>query len=148
MSDDVELKLRIDHVLVAVEEATAEVLKALAFRIVEGAQLNIRQNNQIDTGFMVNSAYAIWKDGDTYDQAQAEAEQQTSDRLGYEVDHTGDMAPKVDLIDGAAAGVVFGANYAIYQEAVNPFLYPAAQRAAAEFRGEAEQIYREEMPDE
>jgi hypothetical protein len=58
------------------------------------------------------------------------------------------MAPEPGLPDDAAAGVVVGANYAIYQEAANPFLYPAAERAAREFDGEAERIFREVLPEE
>jgi hypothetical protein len=146
--DDVEVKLYLDHVNVVVEDATAEVLKRLALRIQERAQLNIRENDQIDTGFMVNSIYTVFGDGDTYGQARTDAESQTIGAGGRQVDHTGDMAPAQSLEDGAAAGVIVGANYAIYQENINPFLYPAAEKAAAEFGGEAETVYREILPDE
>lgn len=145
---DVEVKLYLDHVLATVEEATGEVLKALAYRIVEGAQLNIRSNDQIDTGFMVNSIYPIFEDGSGYSEARSQAEAQTTGKDGRRVDHSDDMAPEERLPDDANAGVVVGANYAIYQEAVNPFLYPAGERAAREFGGEAERIYREKLPDE
>jgi hypothetical protein len=145
---DVEVKLYLDHVRSVVEGATDEVLKKLAFRTLEGAQLNIRENNQIDTGFMVNSGYVVFQDGSTYDQARGGAETRTTDREGRHVDHSGDMGPEEQLPSDAAAGVVFGANYAIYQEAANPYLYPAAEKAAAEFGGEAEKIYRDVLPDE
>lgn len=146
--DDVEVKLYLDHVRVTVEEATEVVLKQLAYRIVEGAQLNIRNNDQIDTGFMVNSIYPIWKDGSDYTQARQEAEKRNRTRDGKMVDQSKRMAPEVQLPEDAAAGVVVGAIYAIYQEAVKPFLYPAAEKAAAEFGTEAEQIYRKVVPDE
>lgn len=148
MADDVEIKLYLEHVQVVVEKATAEVLKKLAFRIVEGAQLNIRANDQIDTGFMVNSIYPVWGDGSGYSEARSAAESMTTGHDGRKVDHANDMAPDAQLPGDAAAGVVVGANYAIYQEAANPFLWPAGERAAAEFGGEAERIYREVLPDE
>jgi hypothetical protein len=150
MTDEsAEVKLYLDHVLVVVKEATEEVLKALAFRITERAQLNIRSNDQVDTGFMVNSIYPVWKDGSDYGQAKASAESHThSSKTGREVDHSGDMAPPEILPASASAAVVVGANYAIYQENINPFFYPAAQRAAAEFDAEATAIYRERMPKE
>jgi len=145
---DVEVKLKLDHVQVVVEETTEEVLKKLAFRIVEMAQLNIRDNDQIDTGFMVNSIYPVWQDGSGYGEAKSAAEGMTTGKDGRRVDHTQDMAPEAQLPGDAAAGVVVGANYAIYQEAANPFLYPAAEKAAAEFGGEAEKVYQETLPDE
>jgi hypothetical protein len=145
---DAEVTLYLDHVKVVVDDATDEVLKALAFRITERAQLNIRANDQIDTAFMVNSVYPIWKDGSDYGKAKASAESRTtSAKTGRTVDHTGDMAPEERLGDADAA-VVVGANYAIYQEAANPFLWPAGEKAAAEFGGEAERVYKEKLPDE
>jgi hypothetical protein len=131
-----EVKLYLDHVKITLKKITDEkVLKQLALRVVERAQLNIRENDQIDTGFMVNSGYAIWEGGSTYGQNAISAE-------GRE------MAPEESLASDAAAGVVFGANYAIYQEAAKPFLYPAAEAAAKEFEGEAERIYKENLPEE
>ncbi len=148
MAVDAEVRWYRDHVKVLVKDATEEVLKQLGFRIVERAQLNIRDNDQIDTGFMVNSLYVIWGDGSGYGAAKQAAEQQTTGRDGRRVDHSEDMAPERALEGSAAAGVVVGANYAIYQEARIPFLYPAGETAAREFGGEAEQIYRKELPEE
>ncbi len=145
---DVELKWYPDHVKVALEKPTEEVLKMLAYRIIEGAQLNIRSNDQIDTGFMVNSIYPVWGDGSGYNEARHAAESQTTDKDGRAVDHEGDMAPERSLEQGAAAGVVVGASYAIYQEGLKAFLFPAAERAAAEFGAEAEKIYRQALPNE
>ena len=127
----------LDHVEVVLEEATGEVLKQLAYRIVERTQGNIRSNDQIDTGFMVNSVYPVWQDGSGFGSAQAQARAMADREMIDE-----------QLEDGASAAVVVGANYAIYQESANPFLYPAAQAAAAEFGAEAEQIYKGKLPDE
>jgi hypothetical protein len=145
MANDYELKLHLDHVKVILNEATEETLLKLAYRIVERAQMNIRDNNQIDTGFMVNSIYPIWRDGSGYENARNKAEQQNTDREGHFVDHQNDMAPEIDLPQDAAAAVVVAAIYAIYQEARMPFLYPAAEGAAnePEFRGVVEKIFKE-----
>jgi hypothetical protein len=133
----VDIDLYIDHVEVAVKEATDEVLKQLAYRIVELAQVNIRLNDQIDTGFMVNSVYPIWQDGSGHGAAETAA-RAMADREVIEE----------QLEAGASAAVVVGANYAIYQEAANPFLYRAADEAAIQFGAEAERIYKEKLPDE
>jgi hypothetical protein len=144
-----DVRLYLDHVKVVVDKATEEVLKKLAYRIVERAQLNIRGNDQIDTGFMVNSIYPIFEGGSGYGEARSAAESQThSQKTGRTVDHAGDMAPEVQLIKDADAAVVVGANYAIYQESANPFLWPAAETAAKEFGGEATRVYKENMPEE
>ncbi len=145
MSEDVEVRMYLDHVKVVVQEATEEVLRKLAFRIVERTQLKIRENDQIDTGFMVNSVYPIWKEGSGYEGAASEADRHNVRQSGEVVGGIR-MAPEEQLPEDAMAGVVVGANYAIFQEEVNPFLYPAAEEAAAEFGGEAEQVYREELP--
>lgn len=146
---DVDVDFYIDHVKVVLEGATMEALKALAYRIVERAQLNIRDNDQIDTGFMVNSIYPVWKDGSDYDRAQAAAGQKTrSARTGKQVSHEQDFAPEPGMPEDADAGVVVGASYAIYQEVLKPFLYPAAEKAAAEFGATAEEIYRQALPNE
>lgn len=147
---DVEVKMYLDHVLVEVEKATDEALKQLVYDVVRRAQDHIRSNDQIDTGFLVNSIYPIWKDGSGYDAAKSEAESHTTGKGGRHVDHSDDMAPEARLPDDAQAGVVVGAVYAIFQEAANPFLYPAAEEAANDFEygGKAERIYREVLPDE
>src|SRR4030067_217313 len=106
MADEstVEIRMYLDHVKVTVEEATDEVLKALAYRIVEGAQLQIRENDQIDTGFMVNSVYPIWKDGSGYEAAASEAASHNVRKSGEVVGGIR-MAPEPGLPDDAAAGV-------------------------------------------
>ena len=145
----VDVDLYLDHVKVVVNEATMEVLKALAFRIAGRAQVNIRTNNQIDTGFMVNSIYPIWSNGSNFREAlEAAAAQTTSSKTGRSVDHSEDMSEEPTKPTKDAAGVVVGANYAIYQESIQPFLYPAAEAAAQEFGGEASKIYKEELPNE
>jgi len=143
-----KVNLRLDHVEAVVKEATEEVIRMAALRIVERAQLNIRDNDQIDTGFMVNSVYGVWGENSDYAQARGRAmDQTTSRKTGKTVDHGGDMAPEAALPGGKAGAVVVGASYAIYQEAADPFLWPAAEATMAEFGGEANKIYKEEVKD-
>ena len=119
-----DVKWYLDHVEVEVDKATEEVVKQLAFRIVERARLNIRSNDQVDTGFLINSIYAIWKAGSGYGDAAAAAAGHTlSSKGGGNVDHSKDMAPVEQLPADASAGVVVGAVYAIFQEVINAFLY-------------------------
>jgi hypothetical protein len=144
MAEDVELRWNLDHVDVVMEDMTQELAKRLAFSVEAGAKLNIRANDQIDTGFMVNSIYSIWGEGSGYEEAKGTAEGQTvSAKTGAVVNHDNDMAPEEALAEDASAGVIVGANYAVYQEVANAFLYPAAQAAAAKFGAEATQVYKE-----
>lgn len=135
--------LHLDHVRVTMEAASDELLKAAALRVVERAQSNIRANDQIDTGFMVNSAYAKWRAGSTYRQAETAAAGSNTGRDGRRVDHTGDLTDEIGLPENARAAAVVGANYAIYQEAADPFLWPAAEATAQEFGGFAQRVYRQ-----
>lgn len=142
-----ETHLNLDHVKATVKSATEEVLKQFAFRVVERAQINIRINDQIDTGFMVNSLYAIWGDGSDYDEAKASADPLKESRKTGRLVNEERMAPEASLRPGAQAAVVAGANYAIYQEARNEFLWPAAEATAGEFGGRAEKVYKEKVHD-
>lgn len=145
---DVEIKMYLDHVRAVVEKATEATLKTLAFRIVERTQLNIRSNNQVDTGFMVNSVYAVWKDGSGYSQAKSLADSAPARSSKGYGPRGGREVIEETLPPDATVGVVVGANYAIYQEVKKPFAYPGAEAAAAEFGGYAEQVFREHLPDE
>jgi hypothetical protein len=80
--------------------------------------------------------------------AKGAAEAKTkSRRSGADVDHAGDMAPEERLPSGVAAAVVVGANYAIYQEVQQSFLYAGAEEAAREAGGICEKVFREEVHD-
>ena len=57
------------------------------------------------------------------------------------------LAPEQRLPRDATAGVVVGANYAIYQEVRKSFLYKAAEKVAREAGGTLEAKYRELVHD-
>jgi hypothetical protein len=117
-----------NDVSLAVEGVSAEVLTALAFQGEALAKRNIQANGQIDTGFMLNSTYGIGPTADHRAQAEAEA------RAVAEKE----MAQPPDLEEGEA-GIHAAAEYAVYQEMAQSFLYKALEELA----GQAEGVIRE-----
>ena len=113
-----------DEVMLAVKGALN--LEGIALRVEERTKLNIVDNDQIDTGFMLNSTYYITENSDNYAQAKREAESKSADS---------DMAPQAQLKDPDSAAVVVGAEYAIYQEMQKSFLLKAVEDTAAEIDG-------------
>lgn len=145
---DAEVRLRLDHVRTTIRGATQKALEAVAFQTEGRAKVKVRDNDQIDTGFMLNSIYTVTPGTTGYPAARGAAEAKTkSKRTGSEVDHSGNMAPAQQLPDGVAAAVVVGANYAIYQEVQQSFLYAGAEEAAREAGGTCEKVFREEVHD-
>jgi len=144
---NVEVKFYLDKVLALVDGANPEACKAIAFQVESQTKLNIRANDQIDTGFMANSVYTITKDDSGYATAKADAENCTINRNGDTVDHTGDMAPETSMDTDALAGVSVGANYAIYQEVMNPFFYPAAESVSNQAGATVKKVFDEMVSD-
>lgn len=101
-------------------QAMPEMIAAAALLVEGQTKVNINQNGQVDTGFMVNSVYAVGPGVNTY----------------------GPAAIAGKLANGAAvptpAGAVVGvaAEYAIYQEERLPFLYPALETVAGRMGGQ------------
>ena len=145
---DAEVRLRLDHVRTTIRGATQKALEAVAFQTEGRAKVKVRDNDQIDTAFMLNSIYTVTPTSSGYTGAKGAAEARTkSGRSGRETDHSGDMAPAQRLPSGVAAAVVVGANYAIYQEVQKSFLYAGAEEAAREAGGTCEKVFREEIHD-
>lgn len=111
-----------DKVVVAALEAVN--LPAIALQIEGQAKANIVENDQIDTGFMLNSVYSTGPEGSTYGAAKSEASKKNP---------AGGMAPEVDPQGGAAVAV--GAEYSIFQEMRESFLYRAAELVASQIQG-------------
>ena len=129
-----------DEVMLALENATDELLQAAAFQLEAHTKVNIRSNGQIDTGFMLNSVYALYPDGsDTYDATHASGNYQN--RNGDSVARG--LAPRRSLEDGAGAGVAVGAEYAAYQEQQNSFLYRALEQVRDDIGGIIQQVARD-----
>jgi hypothetical protein len=113
-------------VMVAIREATAEVVDAIAHQVEGQTKANIVANDQVDTGFMLNSVYTVTPRSNTYAAALAKAAAQNPVRK---------MAPQVARPKGNVALVAVGAGYAVYQELQNSFLLKAAGEAAGEAAG-------------
>lgn len=112
-------------------EITRHGLEAVAARIDAQTKINIVQNDQVDTGFMVNSVYFATEEGSSYNDTDKDGLH--LNRLGELVER--EMAPEAPLPDDYVALVCVGANYAIFQEMQQPFLYPALVQVAGEAGG-------------
>lgn len=108
-------------VVAVLDNVKAEVLDKLAFRALEHAKVNIQSNDQIDTGFMWNSGYAVSGRRDNYAQAIAEAVARAPR----------EPAPKARPGRGEAL-VGFAAEYSVYQENRQSFLFRAVEQAGDE----------------
>ena len=124
-----------DQVRLVIAQASQAVLEQAAFTIEGAAKENIVANDQVDTGFMLNSAYTVLPGRSTYAAAKAAAEAQNPDAT---------MAPEQSLPDGAGAAVSIGAAYAAYQEVQRPYLYPAVETAQRAVGGIVETVARDQ----
>ena len=120
-----------DRVILSVEGASREMLAKLAFAVEGQAKVNIRDNGQIDTGFMVNSVYAVPPGGGSdYAEAKSAAEARNPEAA---------MLTEAQAPEGGAA-VAAGAEYAVYQEMANSFLYRALEQVAGKAEGSLKEV--------
>lgn len=115
----------LDKVLFKVNEAAEQSLVAIAHQIEAQAKENIVANDQVDTGFMLNAVYVTAGGESNYTEAQGAARARNTEAA---------MAPEVRVSDGDVA-VVAGANYSIYQEAKQSFLFKAGEQVAGQVAG-------------
>ena len=126
--------MHLDHVMMRVEGATDEVLHALALQVEGVTKRNIVSNDQIDTGFMLNSVYSASEKGDTFGETWSGP--------------AGKKAQKARLPNLFSAALVHvSAMYAIFQEMMEPFLRPAADEVAGYSKGVAESVYKRALHD-
>lgn len=145
MAKKAKVKTYLDHIMVRIEDASDEALHATALQIEGTAKRNIIDNDQIDTGFMVNSAYVESQKGSTFDKTWKDGTYPAKKSGGSgEVE----KAPRLKLPNlFSAAAVVIGANYAIFQELKKPFLRPAGDEVAKQVKGICEPIFRRKVRD-
>ena len=129
-----------ERVLLIVKNATQKGINAVAADVEGQTKINIQSNGQIDTGFMLNSTYMHTPNASTYAQAKAAAENANPDAQ---------MHAQVPLPQNAApvAAVAVAAEYAIFQETTNSFLYRALEQEAAKGAATLARVAREEMHD-
>ena len=106
----------------AIGDTEAEVLDRAAMQCLGHARVNIRNNGQIDTGFMVNSGYVVTANQDGYGSVPV---------AGQGARQRAPEAPRGEH----EAIVAFAAEYAIYQELRRSFLYRALTQTTREFGG-------------
>lgn len=127
-----KVKTYVKEVRINVKGLTQKGLEVLAFQIEGQTKVNIRNNGQVDTGFMLNSAYTVTPDSSGYGRAQAAAQAAAAHH----------MAPEAGL-GKANAAVCVGAEYAVFQEARLPFLFPAAEKVARQVGATLEKVFEE-----
>lgn len=113
------------EVQLVIEGATADGLEAAAFDVESIAKQLIVQKDLVDTGFMMNSVYAVGVNKDSYGAAVAAS--------GMNPD--AGVLPKVDLETKLEAIVAVGAEYGIWPEIRFGYLYPALEAGAARAGG-------------
>jgi hypothetical protein len=127
-----DVKIYLKEVRLYTKQRSREGLDALALQVEAHTKANIVGNNQVDTGFMLNSTYSVLSTGSGHGAAQSAAQNSDPEQI---------MAPPVMIDDGAAVAV--GAYYAVYQEARQSFLVKAAEQAAAETDATLEKVWKD-----
>lgn len=119
---DIKMDWYGERVELQLSQAARDALMAIGFQVEGQTKANIVANGQVDTGFMLNSVYTVGDGSDTYGQAARSANSKSSEAR---------MAPPVmPPEDGVAVAV--GAEYAVFQEIKNSFLYRAVEQVAGE----------------
>lgn len=105
-----EVRWYADDVMGIVDNANDEMLLALAYQVEAEAKVRAA----VDTGFMRNTTYVNGAGTNTF-----AAKTQTNDNRDYHTVSSAQAAPEREVVVGVAA------DYAVYSEMEQPFLYPA-----------------------
>jgi hypothetical protein len=113
-----------DDARIHIDGLTADGLRAAVLQMSAEAKINATTNGQVDTGFMRNSIYTIFPDGQS-SYGDILTSGRYTNRQGDVVERV--AAPEGDLPDGAGVTAVLAvaAEYALYQEIAQPFIWPA-----------------------
>jgi hypothetical protein len=130
-----------ERVKVVIKGLEARMLTRVAMIGADKAAINIRNNGQVDTGFMMGTVYGKGPTASGYANTKKSGEYKWQ-----EAKHGGkpgtvylEAADEVNLPDDETAVIHCAAEYAIYQEMRMPFMYPALQAVIKEFGGIVEQ---------
>lgn len=134
-----KVHMYLDHVRATVKVATEESLYKVGLQIEGIAKRNITTNDQVDTGFMLNTVYTISDARDTFGATWDE-------RPGSEGKNLKTEPPNLRGRYGEVA-VVVGAVYAIFQEVKHAFLRPAVQEVVGRVGGTMEAVFKRVMHD-
>ena len=109
-----------------VQDASDEMMLRLALMVETEAKLNVVENDQIDTGFMLNTIYHVAPASNSYSSTEAGGVKVGKDGTKRTVE----KAPQVDIPPEFQAAVAVGAEYAVFQEMRRSFLYLALEQVA------------------
>lgn len=129
-ADGIKLELRIDEIVAQAREAMGLSLDAIALQIESQVKVEITTNDQVDTGFLRESVYALLSTGSHYSQAVSAAKGKNPD---------GQIESEAGLGDAQAA-VAVGAEYASEQEQKKSFLFRGAEKVAKQAGATIEQV--------
>ena len=119
------------------KDADEKILDQLAFQTLGRARINIRENRQIDTGFMTNSGYVVSAQHDTHGETWPTGDYpwQPGKHGGTTGVSHGERAEKAPVDTRKESAVAFAAHYSIFQEMRRSFLYQAMQDVIKSFGG-------------
>lgn len=132
-----KVTFRKEYVKGKTTEAKSRILEELALQIEAQAKINIVDNDQVDTGFMLNSAYTVTDESSGYSQARSESKNKNP---------KAEMSPEASAGD-ADAVIVIGAEYAIHQEERRSFLFKAGEQVAKRSGATIERVGQETLSD-
>lgn len=112
-----------EKAMLAMKDPGRKLLLAYGFQVEANAKVNITDNDQIDTGFMRNSVYVTGAGESTYNNADASGTY--TGKAGDTVQRN--IAPE-ETPGRDSVYVTVGAEYAIYQEMQESFLYKALEQ--------------------
>lgn len=154
MASNLKITWYTDRVVLRVTQATEEVVSALVLQGEALTKANIQANNQIDTGFMLNSVNGQTRKLNHYGLARAAAANlRVSLKQGRTLsarEARDRLAPRLELTPsnrGVLGAIVVSAKYAVYQELRKPFLYPALQVLVRQAKSIAESVYARVVKD-
>lgn len=136
------------------DDAVSQVVRKTAFDLQGNMQKQIRANGQIDTGFMVNSAYVRTFDESTYGQGKATVRYSAKTGLATKATRKNVYkATRQELLDEVAppedkytayigVGASYGwvQNYGTHHIPARPFLEPAIETTRPSFETAMERI--------
>ncbi len=137
MPDDFEIDWYAEDLLFRVDLATDDIVTQLALQGVAYVKVNIQSKGLIDTGFMLNTVYAITPKGTAGSPSSSGYYENKQGKLVYRA------AAAVPAIEPHTAAIHVAAEYTIYQEIEQAFLYDALKQLQAIAPGVIETVGRE-----
>ncbi len=123
-----------ENIIARVKNATQEILEGLAIETLADAQ----ERAPVDTGFMKESGYIDGEETGTFNSRTATL---TSPKTGQTRDYETVFSPPPREENEVTVG--FAADYSIFVESDQPFLYPALTSVSQSAKAIIERVGRE-----